>query len=42
VIDSAVMGHIATFAQISSCLIGADGEVGSGAVLRDAKIPDPN
>ncbi len=42
VIDSAVMGHIGTFAQISSCLIGADGEVGSGAVLRDAKIPDPN
>lgn len=41
VIDSAVMGHIGAFAQVTSCLIGAQGEVNSGAVLRDAKVPDP-
>lgn len=42
VIDSAVMGHIGAFARVTSCLIGAAGEVNSGAVLRDAKVPDPN
>jgi len=41
VIDSAVMGHVGAFAQVTSCLIGAQGEVNSGAVLRDAKVPDP-
>jgi mannose-1-phosphate guanylyltransferase len=41
VIDSAVMGHVGAFAQVASCLIGAQGEVNSGAVLRDAKVPDP-
>ncbi len=40
VINSAVMGHVGSFAQVSGCLIGVDGEVRSGAVLRDAKIPD--
>jgi len=25
---------------VSGCLIGVDGEVRSGAVLRDAKVPD--
>ncbi len=42
VVDSAVMGHVGSFAQVSSCLIGVDGDVRSGAVLRDAKIPDVN
>ena len=41
VIDSAVMGHVGAFAQVTSCLIGAEGEVRSGAVVRDAKVPDP-
>ncbi len=41
VVDSAVMGHICAFAQVTSCLIGDQGEVNSGAVLRDAKVPDP-
>ncbi len=41
VVDSAVMGHIGAFAQVTSCLIGDQGEVNSGAVLRDAKVPDP-
>jgi len=41
VIDSAVMGHVGAFAQVTSCLIGAQGEVNSGAVLKDAKVPDP-
>ena len=41
VVDSAVMGHIGAFSQVTSCLIGAQGEVNSGAVLRDAKVPDP-
>ena len=40
VVDSAVMGHVGSFAQVSGCLIGVDGEVRSGAVLRDAKVPD--
>jgi len=40
VTDSAVMGHVGSFAQVSGCLIGVDGEVRSGAVLRDAKVPD--
>ncbi|MFZ9896132.1 MAG: sugar phosphate nucleotidyltransferase [Ilumatobacteraceae bacterium] len=40
VINSAVMGHVGSFAQVSGCLIGVDGEVRSGAVLRDAKVPD--
>ena len=42
VVDSAVMGRVGPFAQVSSCLIGVDGDVRSGAVLRDAKIPDVN
>jgi ADP-glucose pyrophosphorylase len=42
VIDSAVMGHIGSFAEVTSCLVGIDGDVRSGAVLRDAKVPDPN
>ena len=42
VIDSAVMGQIGAFAEVTSCLVGADGEVRSGAVLRDAKVPDPS
>ena len=41
VIDSAVMGRIGAFAQVTSCLIGVDGQINSGAVLRDAKVPDP-
>ena len=40
VVDSAVMGRIGSFAQVTSCLVGVDGEVRSGAVLRDAKVPD--
>ncbi len=40
VVDSAVMGHVGSFAQVNSCLIGIDGEIRSGAVLRDAKVPD--
>jgi hypothetical protein len=27
---------------VSGCLVGVDGEVASGAVLRDAKVPDAN
>ena len=42
VVDSAVMGHVGSFAEVTSCLVGADGEVRSGAVLRDAKVPDPS
>ena len=42
VTDSAVMGHVGAFAQVASCLIGTDGDVNSGAVIRDAKIPDPS
>lgn len=42
VTDSAVMGRIGAFAEVTSCLVGVDGEVKSGAVLRDAKVPDPN
>ena len=40
VVDSAVMGHVGSFARVNSCLIGIDGEIRSGAVLRDAKVPD--
>lgn len=40
VIDSAVMGHVGASAEITSCLVGIDGEVQSGAVLHDAKIPE--
>ncbi len=40
VVDSAVMGHVGSFAQVNECLIGVDGEVKSGAVLRGAKVPD--
>jgi hypothetical protein len=36
------MGHIGSFAEVTSCLVGVDGDVRSGAVLRDAKVPDPN
>ena len=36
------MGHVGAFAQVASCLIGTDGDVNSGAVIRDAKIPDPS
>ena len=42
VVDSAVMGRVGSFAQITGCLIGVDGGVRSGAVLRDAKVPDGN
>ena len=42
VINSAVKGHVGSFAQVSGCLVGVDGEVASGAVLRDAKVPDAN
>lgn len=42
VVDSAVMGRIGSFAQVTACLVGVDGEVRSGAVLRDAKVPDAN
>lgn len=42
VVDSAVMGHVGSFAQIGACLVGVDGDVRSGAVLRDAKVPDVN
>ncbi|MFM8836992.1 MAG: hypothetical protein ACKOFM_09135 [Actinomycetota bacterium] len=40
VVDSAVMGRVGAFAQVESCLVGQEGEVRSGAVLRDAKIPE--
>ncbi|MFM8854025.1 MAG: hypothetical protein ACKOGL_12695, partial [Acidimicrobiaceae bacterium] len=40
VVNSAVMGQVGSFAQVSGGLIGVDGEVSSGAVLRDAKVPD--
>lgn len=40
VVNSAVMGHVGAFAQVIDCLIGVDGEVRSGAVLRGAKVPD--
>ena len=41
VVDSAVMGQVGAFAQVTSCLVGQGGEVRSGAVLRDAKVPEP-
>jgi mannose-1-phosphate guanylyltransferase len=40
VVNSAVMGHVGAFAQVTDCLIGVDGVVRSGAVLRGAKVPD--
>ncbi len=42
VTDSIVMGRVGSGAQVSGCVVGADGTIDAGSTLVGTSVPDPN